>query len=163
MMAKYDAPPYQPKWILQAQVFLLRHFKGPLTKNTMIITTAGRKTGNKHSVPINFVPDGSSYLVLNLGGHSHWYLNALANPCVSVEISGKKIEARAARVPTNMPQEIRLMVEAFERERPGMLKSFFGISDHVPTDEELLEIGKRVAFMRFNPVSRAENDHDESR
>jgi deazaflavin-dependent oxidoreductase (nitroreductase family) len=152
MMAKYSAPPYQPKWILQTQVFLLRHFKGPLTKNLMVLTTTGRKTGCKHSIPINFVRDGDSYIALNLGKHSHWFLNARANPCVTLVIDGRVIEARAAEIPASTPQQIKAVLAVYERERPQMLDSFFGMTTDAPPDE-LLTIGTRVGFMRFTPAS----------
>ncbi len=151
MMAKYKAPPYQPKWILQVQVFLLRHFKSSLTKNLMVITTVGRKSGHKHSIPINYVPDGDSYIALNLGSGSHWFLNALANPCVTLEIGGKTIQTRAEVIPANDPEQIRAMLAVYERERPGMLKSFFGITGNASQDQ-LSKIGMRVGFMRFKPL-----------
>ena len=152
MIAKYDRPPYQPKWILNVQVFLLRHLKSSFNQQTMIITTSGRKTGHKHSIPINFIHDGATYLALNLGGHSNWYLNALANPCVTLEVDGKTLEVRAEAVDTNTPQSIRQVLAAFARERPDLYKSFFGLTTEVLSDDELLNIGKRVSFMRFRPV-----------
>ena len=79
----------------------------------MIITTTGRKTGHKHSVPIGYIPDGDTYLVINLGGHSNWYLNALANPCVTLEVDGKTLEVRAEAVAANTPQEIRQVLGVF--------------------------------------------------
>jgi deazaflavin-dependent oxidoreductase (nitroreductase family) len=151
MIAKYNAPPYQPKWMLQTQVFLLRHFRGSLAKNLMIVTTIGRKSGRVHSVPINFVQDGESYLALNLGSHSHWFLNAQADPHVTLEIEGKRIETRAEVVPVNTPEQMKAVLAVYERERPGMLKSFFGTMIDGP-QEELMKIGTRVGFMRFCPV-----------
>jgi deazaflavin-dependent oxidoreductase (nitroreductase family) len=153
MIDKYDAPPYQPKWILQLQVFLLRHTRSSFNRQTMIITTTGRKTGRRHSIPIGFIRDGDTYLALNLGGHSNWFLNALANPCVTLEVDGKKLEARVESVPANTPQEIRQVLAVFARERPDLYKSFFGMTDETPPDDKLLNIGKRVAFLRFYPLS----------
>src|SRR5512133_3766114 len=100
MKPRYEKPPYQPRWILQTQVWLLRHCLLPsFNKQCMVITTIGRKTGRKHAVPIGFVCDGRTYLAINVGGHSHWYRNALANPCVTLEIDGQVFEARAEPVP----------------------------------------------------------------
>jgi len=152
MIAKYKAPPYQPKWILQAQVFLLRHFKGSLTKNLMVITTVGRKSGHSHSIPINYVPDGDSYIALNLGSGSHWFLNALANPHVTLEIGGKTIETQAEVIPANDAEQIKAILAVYERERPELLKSFFGMTGDAPQDK-LMQIGVRVGFMRFRPVA----------
>src|SRR5262249_42981911 len=100
MMNRYDAPPYQPKWLLHLQGFLLRHgLMGPLNKQFLIITTTGRKTGRKVSVPIGFIRDSGTFLALNIRGVSNWYKNALRNPFVTLEIDRQRIEACAEPVP----------------------------------------------------------------
>jgi len=152
MIAKYSKPPYQPKWILHLQVFLLRHFKGDFNKHTMIITTTGRKTGHHHSVPIGFIHDGNNYIAINLGAHSNWYLNALANPCVTLEIEGKKFDALAKPISTQTPDEVRQVLDIFARERPDLYKNFFGLTYKTPSDEDVLRIQKRMAFVRFCPM-----------
>ena len=157
MIAKYDRPPYQPKWLLQAQVFLLRHLRSAFNKQTMIVTTTGRKTGHKHAIPINYIPDGTAYLAVNIGGHSNWYLNALANPCVTLEVDGKTLEARAESVPEKDLQALRRVLDVFAHQRPNLYRRFFGLSGDTPSDSELLNISKRVAFMRFSPMVQQAN------
>ena len=153
MKPRYEKPPYQPKWILQAQVWMLRHRTLPtLNQQNLVITTIGRKTGCRHSVPIGFVHDGSTYLALNMGGHSNWYLNALANPCVTLEVDGRVIEARAEPVLVNTPDQLQRVLEVYRRERPGMFEHFLRISLDAPA-AELMDIGKYVAFIRFRQIA----------
>jgi deazaflavin-dependent oxidoreductase (nitroreductase family) len=152
MINKYDAPPFQPKWILNAQIFLLRHLRSAFNKQALIITTTGRKTGQRHSVPIGYIPDGKNYLAVNLGSHSNWYLNALANPCVTLEVEGKRFDARVERVPTSTPHDLQLVLDVFARERPHMFKNFFGRSTNDLSEDELAQVAQRVSFMRFYPL-----------
>ena len=151
MKPRYAKPPYQPKWILQAQVWLLRRRLFPsFNKQNMIITTTGRKTGRSHAVPIGFARDGSTYLALNMGGKSHWHMNALANPRVTLEIDGQVIAARAEQAPVDTPERLQRVLDVYRRERPGMFEGFMGVSLDAPI-QELMDIGKYMAFMRFYP------------
>ena len=65
MKPRFTKPPYQPKWVLQLQVFVLRLLK---SKMFMIVTTTGRKTGLKRTIPIDYCVDGESFLAFNMGG-----------------------------------------------------------------------------------------------
>jgi deazaflavin-dependent oxidoreductase (nitroreductase family) len=153
MKPKYEAPPYQPKWLLQLQVFLLRHHPmGPFSKQFLVLTTTGRKTGRKHAVPLGFVRDGDTYLAINAGGRSNWYRNALANPQVTLEIAGKRIEACAEPVPVKTWQQLNPVLDVYQREQPGLLEGFFDIKPDTSQDE-LMQIGKWVVFMRFVPLT----------
>ena len=64
--------------------------KGLLGKNTLILTTRGRKTGRPVSIPLLYVADRKRlYVVASFGGNDHpphWYLNLTADPEVTVEI-----------------------------------------------------------------------------
>lgn len=79
------------KQFTRLQTRLYRRFKGQgfAGKNTILITTIGRRTGETHTTPVYSVKDGDSYIVIaSYGGsqtHPAWYLNLLANPHVIVE------------------------------------------------------------------------------
>ena len=147
MQPRYTRPPYQPKWILRLQVFLLHRLK---SSKFMVITTTGRKTGRQRSVPIDYIADGDTYLVFNMGGHSNWYRNALANPQVTLELGGRKIRACAEPVPATTPQQLKQVLDAYSRERPGLFEGLYSYSAATPVDE-LMDIGKYSMFMRFRP------------
>lgn len=54
------------------------------------VTTIGRRSGKAHEIEIWFgVVDATMYLISGNGPTADWYRNALANPCVSVRLSGE--------------------------------------------------------------------------
>ena len=71
----------------------------PLNRNTLILTTRGRKTGREISKPLLHVKDGGRlYLVASYGGSDSapaWYLNLTANPEVKVRIGRSEKICRA--------------------------------------------------------------------
>jgi len=77
---------------------------------TLLLTTTGRKSGQKHTTPLIYQRYGDVDLVVaSKGGapqHPEWYLNLSQNPEVEVQIMGDRFKARAR---TAKPDE-----------RPGM-------------------------------------------
>jgi len=66
---------------------------------SLLLTTTGRKSGEKYVFPLFYGQAGSSYFVIaSKGGapeHPGWYRNILANPEVDVQVGTQKIRARA--------------------------------------------------------------------
>ena len=75
-------------------------------RNTLILTTRGRRTGREVATPLLYVEDqGKLYIVASFGGndaHPGWYLNLTAHPEVKVEL---KDGARAYRARSLSSQE----------------------------------------------------------
>jgi F420H(2)-dependent quinone reductase len=69
------------------------------TSDTLLLTTIGRKSGEKRTNPVNCVPDGDNYYVVaSLAGFDalpNWYLNLAKNPRVWIQPKDKKIPATA--------------------------------------------------------------------
>lgn len=65
----------------------------------LLLTTVGRRTGEARTVPLLYVEDGGSFVVVgSLGGHdTHpaWYLNLRAAPEAIVRIGGRTTEVVA--------------------------------------------------------------------
>jgi deazaflavin-dependent oxidoreductase (nitroreductase family) len=65
----------------------------------LILTTAGRKSGEERVRPLIFGEDDGRYVVVaSQGGapsHPDWYLNLSADPNVHVQIKGDRFAARA--------------------------------------------------------------------
>ena len=65
----------------------------------LLLTTTGRKSGDKFIFPLFYGTEGGSYFVVaSKGGapqHPGWYRNILANPDVDVQVGTKKLNARA--------------------------------------------------------------------
>jgi deazaflavin-dependent oxidoreductase (nitroreductase family) len=70
-----------------------------ITVPSLLLTTTGRKSGEKYVFPLFYGTTGSSYFVIaSKGGapqHPGWYRNILANADVEVQVGTKKMKARA--------------------------------------------------------------------
>lgn len=66
---------------------------------SLLLTTTGRKSGDKWLFPLFYGTAGKSYFVVaSKGGapeHPGWYRNLKANPEVEVQVGTKKLKARA--------------------------------------------------------------------
>jgi deazaflavin-dependent oxidoreductase (nitroreductase family) len=68
---------------------------GPIHFDRLVLlTTTGRKSGRKRTVPLGHERDGDSNLVLfasNMGAAQdpQWYRNIVADPRVTAEVTGK--------------------------------------------------------------------------
>jgi proline iminopeptidase len=86
----------------------------PLTVPSLLLTTTGRKSGEKFIFPLFYGETGNSYfIVASKGGapdHPGWYKNLLANPEVEVHVGTKKLKARARTV--TGAERAKLWVEA---------------------------------------------------
>ncbi len=70
-----------------------------LTVPSLLLTTTGRKSGEKYLFPLFYGRDGGSYFVIaSKGGapeHPGWYRNLLADPLVGVQVGTETFQARA--------------------------------------------------------------------
>jgi F420H(2)-dependent quinone reductase len=74
---------------------------GKMASSTLLLYTTSRETGEKHTVQIAYVPDGSSYLVVPKGNEDKmpgWYQDLKAEPSVEVQIGKRMVPARAQEV-----------------------------------------------------------------
>jgi len=68
-----------------------------------LLTTVGRKSGQRRTVPLLYLQDGDDLMVVaSQGGapqHPGWYLNLQSNPAAEVEIGGARFAVAGQRVP----------------------------------------------------------------
>jgi deazaflavin-dependent oxidoreductase (nitroreductase family) len=66
---------------------------------SLLLTTTGRKSGEKFLFPLFYGMTGNSYIIVaSKGGapdHPGWYKNLLADPVCEVHVGTKKLKARA--------------------------------------------------------------------
>lgn len=66
---------------------------------TLLLSTTGRKSGRVLTLPLIYGTHDASYVVVaSKGGaptHPVWYLNLAADPLVTVQIEGRRFDARA--------------------------------------------------------------------
>ncbi len=72
-----------------------RIFKSPV----LLLTTTGRKSGQPRTVPLLYLADGDTFVIVaSYGGsvaHPVWFLNLRAHPEVDVEVKGTRRHMRA--------------------------------------------------------------------
>jgi proline iminopeptidase len=65
----------------------------------LLLTTAGRTTGEKRTTPLIYATDGASYVIVaSKGGapdHPGWYKNIEKTPEVELQVGDKVFQARA--------------------------------------------------------------------
>ena len=65
----------------------------------LLLTTRGRRTGEPHTVPLLYLREGDSLLVIaSYGGrdrHPEWYLNLLAEPSVTARLGDRNVALTA--------------------------------------------------------------------
>jgi deazaflavin-dependent oxidoreductase (nitroreductase family) len=70
---------------------------GPVT--TLLLTTTGRKTGKPRHVPLLYVDNDGSYLIIGSKGGNEtdpvWYLNLLDSPECEIRVSTYRTKAKA--------------------------------------------------------------------
>ncbi len=83
----------------------------------LLLTTTGAKSGQKHTTPLVYLPDGERLVIFasKAGAPTHpdWYYNLLAHPQVTVEMGHETFDALAS-VATSEQRE-RLYAEQARR------------------------------------------------
>ena len=66
---------------------------------TLLLTTEGRRSHEKHTTPLIYGRDGESYLIVaSMGGSDrppHWYLNLIENSQVDLQVAAERFRALA--------------------------------------------------------------------
>lgn len=75
---------------------------------SLLLTTVGRRSGEKRTSPLFYGAVGDAYVIIGSKGgaatHPAWYLNLRANPIVEVQVA-KEIFTARARVATGKERE----------------------------------------------------------
>ena len=90
--------------------------RGEAIVPSLLLTTIGRKSGDKFIFPLYYGTDKDSYFIIaSKGGapeHPGWYRNILAHPEVEIQVGTNKMKARARTVEGE--ERLRLWKKALE-------------------------------------------------
>ena len=104
------AAPFRAATRFHATLFRWLGGKGFLNRNTLVLTTSGRKTGRQTAIPLFYVTEGDRlYVVASFGGNDfppRWYRNLLANPEVGVELPASTGRYRARSLTADQARPI---------------------------------------------------------
>jgi len=122
-------------------------------KGVLLLTTRGRRTGNPHTIGLQYEwIDGKYYVGSADGERSDWYRNLNANPNVSVQVGAHRFEANAEVV--SDCERIADFLEFRIRKRPLMMKLIMRMDGlkGKPDHEALLEYGRKIRVVILNPL-----------
>jgi F420H(2)-dependent quinone reductase len=72
-------------------------------QSVLLLDTVGRKTGRRHTIPINYYRDGESYVIVasNWGQSHHpaWFYNLMNKPVTQIQVKNRKLRVKAQTVP----------------------------------------------------------------
>jgi len=134
------------KFALGIMTFLLRRgWMGAAGDGIMVITTTGRKSGRKHSIPIGYMRDGDTILTLTGDNPSNWMRNVLANGEATLEIKKEKFSVRGELV---TDESERQRIFNIYKQNTKYFKANFGIELDSPESELQAALAKKL-FMRL--------------
>ncbi len=95
---------------------------GPLEGRVlMLLTTTGARTGREHTVVIGFKPYGDAYAVIASNNGSDrppaWFHNLTAKPDVTVEIPGRRFQAKARVARPEERPELAKLITYYESQQ----------------------------------------------
>ena len=76
----------------------------------LILTTKGRRSGKPRAVPLGYITEKDSYVVIaSYGGSARnpaWYLNLLNEPSALVQVKGRRVEVTAHKVDVEAREQL---------------------------------------------------------
>jgi deazaflavin-dependent oxidoreductase (nitroreductase family) len=71
-----------------------------LVVRNLLLTTTGRRSGEPRTVPLTYMPDGDTWVVVASNGgsdrHPAWWLNLRADPRARIQVGGRMISVVAS-------------------------------------------------------------------
>lgn len=122
-------------------------------KGVLLLTTRGRKTGNPHTIGLQYeLIDGCFYVGSADGERSDWYRNLVVDPHVNVQVGAHQFKAIAELVADR--ERIASFLEFRMRKRPLMMKLILSMDglkgrlDH----EDLLDYARNIRQVILKPL-----------
>jgi deazaflavin-dependent oxidoreductase (nitroreductase family) len=141
-------PPWWLKYVNKAMIGLHKLGVGFGGKGPVVLTVAGRKTGQPRSTPVTpMTVDGKRYVVAGLPG-SDWAANARAAGTATLQV-GRRTEA--VRMVEMSVEEARPLLRAFPVEVPngvGFIKNAGLVTG--PNPDEFEALAGRLAVFRLD-------------
>jgi deazaflavin-dependent oxidoreductase (nitroreductase family) len=145
-----------PPFLWRLMQYLPRFFYaiglGPLLgKNILLLTTIGRKTGRRRTVPLTYEESSGVITVGSARGASgDWMRNIAVNPNVELRVGRRRITAKA-EVVTDVPTIADYLQRQMDR-NPALFRRAFRMeglsSDPIRKDLEALALKRTIAVIR---------------
>lgn len=85
----------------------------------LLLTTTGRRTGHDHTVPLLYLTEDDSWVVIaSWGGrpdHPEWYKNLLAAPQATIQVRGERFRVESKTATGEQKQRLwPLVLDAYD-------------------------------------------------
>jgi deazaflavin-dependent oxidoreductase (nitroreductase family) len=103
------------KVMIPTTVFLYRLTGGVIggkiqSLPVLLLTTIGRKSGQARTVPLGYLRDGSTYVIIaSYGGlprHPAWFLNLQHHPEATIQVNKRQMQVKAETANPEKRQEL---------------------------------------------------------
>lgn len=125
----------QPFYNRLMSALLRSPLHGLISASIMLITVTGRRSGSAYAVPVNYVRDDGTLIVMTQADRT-WWRNLRGGAPVTVRLRGREYQARAEAFES--ASEVAATLVAVVRLRPAYAR-YFGIdlgADGQPTDAD---------------------------
>lgn len=134
---------------------LIHRGRGP-QRLVLLLTTTGRKSGLPRVTPLQFEEVGGDYYLGSARGtQADWYRNVQADPCVQIEVQGRKLSGVAEAV--NDPSRVADFLAMRMERHPlmiGMITHIEGLPLRFSrADLERFSAGKALVIVRIERES----------
>ncbi|MFE3189626.1 hypothetical protein ACFXHA_11505 [Nocardia sp. NPDC059240] len=149
-MSATTAPPTVPGYVNVVVKALLRSpLHRVMSRNTMLLTFTGRKSGNRYTAVVRYFPDGE---VLNCYTDSKWWQNLRGGAPVQLLLAGRTVTAVATPItdPTAVAQSLGKFLSAM----PGDSK-YYGVrnrDDGTPDPGDIVAAAQYTTLVRIEPA-----------
>jgi deazaflavin-dependent oxidoreductase (nitroreductase family) len=107
--------------------FMIRLLRSPfhalISKNILLLTVTGRKSGREISTPVNYLRDGKILWVASDRGRN-WWRNLVDGAPVTLLLEGKTIVAKGKAITD--PEGVKTALGTYFKLAPGMAR-YFGV------------------------------------
>ena len=152
-MATTTTPPTVPGYVNTLIKGLLRSpLHRVMSKNTMLMTVTGRKTGKQYVVVVRYVRDGERIVCYT---DSKWWINLRGGAPVQMLIAGATVSGIAA--PVEDPARVARSLSQFLHAVPGDSK-YYGVrrgEDGAPNAEDIVGAAQYTTMVEITPTGRA--------
>jgi deazaflavin-dependent oxidoreductase (nitroreductase family) len=133
---------------------------GPIVgRIILLLTTVGRKTGQKRVTPLQYEEiDGKYYLGAARGTQADWVRNIQCNPQVGIRVKSLRFQGQAEVV--TEPARIADFIEVRLQRHPFMIGTIMQRAHGLPKQpsrEQLEKLAEKEALVIITPVPFSEN------
>ncbi|HLI50596.1 MAG TPA: nitroreductase/quinone reductase family protein [Thermomicrobiaceae bacterium] len=116
-------------------------FPTPLSRNLMLLTYTGRKSGKVYHQPVSYVPDGDTLLT---PGGGRWKLNLRDGQPIHIRLRGRDVTARPEKV--RDIAEIQRLIGVMKAKNPNIVRFIPFIDSNGTIDRAKLDTALRYGF-----------------